>query len=109
VEAKRLYCPASLGEYLGKDGLQRILNGDYAADHPDAGMLGYLQSETPAAWAKRLGSRLGQVGGEYAVREGGGFRQVPVSRRLSHTYRSRHDRSSVGSPVDIYHTLLTFN
>lgn len=109
VEAKRLYCPASLGEYLGKDGLQRILNGDYAAEHPDAGMLGYVQSDAPAAWATKLEKRLGQVGGEFAVRDAGEFQQVTVSRQRSHTYRSRHDHSSVGSPVDIYHTLLTFN
>jgi hypothetical protein len=109
VEAKRLYCSASLGEYLGSDGLQRFLNGDYAAEHPDAGMLGYVQTDTPAAWATKLEKHLGQAGGEYAVRVDGGFCQVTVSRRLSHTYRSQHDRSSVGSAVDIYHTLLSFN
>jgi hypothetical protein len=109
VEAKRLYCSASLSEYLGSDGLQRILNGDYAAEHPDAGMLGYVQTETPAVWAAKLEERLGQVDGLYAVRRDGEFRQVIVSRRLWHTYRSCHDRSSVGFPVDIYHTLLTFN
>jgi hypothetical protein len=109
VEAKRLYCSASLGEYLGKGGLQRILDGDYAAEHPEAGMLGYVQTDAPAAWATKLEKRLGQVGGQYAVRKGGGFHQVIVSRQLSHTYRSRHDRNSVGSPVDIYHTLLSFN
>ena len=109
VEAKRLYCPASLGDYLGEDGLQRILNGDYAAEHPDAGMLGYVQRDTPDAWATRLEERLGQAGCVHAVREGGEFQPASPSRELSHTYRSCHDRSSVGFPVDIYHTLLVFN
>ena len=109
VEAKRLYCGGSVGAYLGTEGLGRILSGDYAAKHSDAGMLGYVQVDTPAKWATRIEKRLGNSPAQYAVRANGGFCASRVSSLLEHTYRSSHERISVGMPVDVYHTLLAFN
>jgi hypothetical protein len=108
-EAKRLHSDSSLGEYLGQDGLGRILNGDYAAQHPDAGMLGYVQSGTPEEWANKLESKLKDEDGPYDVLRGGGLRPMKLSRSLSHTFYSRHNRAPVKAPIDMYHTLLLFN
>jgi hypothetical protein len=56
IEAKRLYRSDSANEYFGSSGLQMFIRGEYAGIWPSAGMLGYVQSETCAAWLRRLAS-----------------------------------------------------
>ena len=59
-EAKRLYDDGTLDKYMGTPGLQSLLNGWYAREHDDAGMLAYVQAELLETWAARVHSRLGQ-------------------------------------------------
>src|SRR5437868_618926 len=70
-EAKRLTSKRSVAKYLGKDGLQMYIRGDYAAEQSDAGMLGYVQTGEPMAWAAQLDACLKGKPGEYAVCAGG--------------------------------------
>ncbi len=54
VEAKRLYRSDSVNEYLGQSGLGMFVSGSYASDWPSAGMLGYVQTDTCAAWLSAI-------------------------------------------------------
>ena len=58
VEAKRLYRPDSVGEYMGTGGLGMFLDGAYASMWPSAGMLGYVQTRTCTEWLGEVGDRL---------------------------------------------------
>ena len=108
-EAKRLHDSGSVSEYLGADGLGLFLAGEYAAAHPDAGMLGYVQMGGSADWADKIGSRLNGDCGRYKVTGGGAFRQHHLTPLLESTYRSQHNRRSTGNPITIFHTFLRFN
>ena len=53
-EAKRLSSHThKMDKYLGTDGLRQFLSGNYASEVDEAGMLGYVQSETPSDWARK--------------------------------------------------------
>ena len=107
-EAKRLRDGSSVGQYVGKDGLGCFLSGDYALDQQEAGMLGYVQTDGEVAWAQRIRSRLEQKRDDCAIRRDGGWQAVAMAPGLRYTYRTRHDRKAVGSPITIYHVLLRF-
>jgi len=94
-EAKRLCRPSfPLARYLGKDGLGMFLTGAYAARYGEAGMLGYVQGETPVAWRHRLLEKLDHA------------RQIdndePGEKILS---SHRREQRPV---IDIFHFLLDF-
>jgi hypothetical protein len=59
-EAKRLRKSQSIHEYLGEDGLLCFINGRYAHESCEAGMLGYVQSDNVETWAKKLQSAIAQ-------------------------------------------------
>lgn len=106
-EAKRLSHEKSLQSYLGVDGLQCFLKGEYAAGEPDAGMLGYVQVGTEEEWAVGLQNRLREEA-EHHVCDGCFGREHRFRTGPAHTYHSRHLRPTVGSPIDLYHTFLFF-
>ena len=108
-EAKRLGKTHGVGKYLGDEGMGCILTGAYARDDDEAGMLGYVQSETPQQGADRIKSKLESDPSRYGMPERGGFSSVEIVDGLDHTYHSDHDRPSVGRRVSIFHTLLQFN
>ena len=108
-EAKRLGKAHPVSKYLGDKGMGCILTGAYAGDDDEAGMLGYVQSGTLQQWADKIRSKLETDPSCYNIAEHGRFRRFEIVDGLDHTYRSNHDRSSVGRPVSIFHTLLQFN
>ena len=108
-EAKRLGKAHPVSRYLGDEGMGCFLSGAYARDDDQAGMLGYVQSETPPRWADRIGAELRKNPSCYNMPEHGQFSSVEIVDGLDHTYRSNHDRPSVGRRVSIFHTLLEFN
>jgi hypothetical protein len=107
-EAKRLTSNRSIARYLGKDGLQMYLRGEYAAEQDDAGMLGYVQTGEPMAWAAQLDARLKAKPVDHAVCAGGDWNQCSLTSEIPLTFRSIHNRASIGRPVIIFHTLLEF-
>ncbi len=107
-EAKRLTSKRSGAKYLGNDGLQMYIRGEYAAEQDDAGMLGYVQIDEPGIWANKLSSSLKEKSVDYAVCAGGEWTPRAITAELSFTFRSGHDRSSVGRSMVIFHTLLEF-
>ena len=108
IEAKRLRNPArkSLEDYLGEDGLGSFLSCRYARNHPWAGMMGYVQTETADQWANRIRAALEERLDDLLV--------VPRTKVLSpqvfdislpHVYRSDHLRQKT-RPIEIHHIFL---
>jgi hypothetical protein len=106
-EAKRLGRGNPVGKYLGPKGLGCFLNGEYAVNEDDAGMLGYVRSKTPQVWAEKLRVELEAPGTAYAM--GRASRWQPHKFRFApaHVYLTTHVRHSLKRDVAIYHTLLT--
>jgi hypothetical protein len=108
-EAKRLGPGHSVATYLGKDGLQRFIDGRYASDAAWGGMLGYVQAGTPAEWAVKIEQSLAENPSKFCLLNSSPWRSVRLASELSCTHQSGHDRKTVGSPIEIYHILLLFN
>jgi len=54
-EAKRLRKNGyPIGKYVGEGGLQCFVQGVYASEHPEAAMIGYLQSDNAIYWETEL-------------------------------------------------------
>lgn len=108
-EAKRLTSSRSVARYLGKDGLQMYIRAEYAAEQEDAGMLGYVQTGEPTVWAAQLEARLKEKPVQHAVCAGGQWNRYSLGAEIPLTFRSVHDRLSIGRPLVIFHTLLDFS
>ena len=108
-EAKRLGPNHSVGVYLGVDGIQCILDGRYARKDNIAGMIGYVQKDTPDDWAKKIEKAMGKKTAKLRVTGSGQWAPQQITPELAWTYRSIHDRPGVGPTIEILHTLLLFN
>jgi hypothetical protein len=95
-EAKRLHRSDSVAAYMGDEGMDCFLSGKYAQTEPDAGMLGYIQKDTPQIWTTRLATG-------FAAR-GMRLDRHATDPALPHTYRSNHVRG--GKPFELFHVLL---
>lgn len=95
-EAKRLHRSDSVAAYMGDEGMECFLSGKYAPTEPDAGMLGYVQQDTPQTWTTRLRKGLEARGMNLSPH--------PADPALPYTYRSSHLRS--GRPFELFHVLL---
>jgi hypothetical protein len=84
------------------------IRGEYAAEQDDAGMLGYVQTGEPTAWADQLEVRLKGKPAEHAVCAGGEWSSCPLATEIPLTFRSVHNRLSIGRPLIVFHTLLKF-
>ena len=107
-EAKRLntaHSHHSVSAYLGPDGLGCFTSGRYPLTHDEAGMLGYVQSENEAVWAKRIGDTLAKGKTKYSV-IGEPFSEHLIHPQLRHTYVSRHSCQGEISPITVRHVLL---
>lgn len=105
-EAKRLNRKSADYDYCGDEGLGCFLAGEYAHDHSEAGMLGYVQTENEPTWAARIQVRLKGNAKTYSILPNGGWERVKTTSRLRFTYRTRHDRTKSLGPITISHILL---
>ena len=108
-EAKRLGTNHPVADYLGHDGLGRFIGGRYGKQVTVAGMLGYVQSGTPGVWATRIQQTMSRRARGLRLLASSPWRPENLVARLKHTYRSGHDRPTIGKPIEVYHTLLVFN
>jgi hypothetical protein len=111
VEAKRLYRSDSVSEYFGTGGMQMFVGGQYAAEWPSAGMLGYVQSENCATWLGRLASGFAarrdqlKACASCADWASAGW----IGDGLDFVQSSCHDRAATGiGSIEIFHLLLDF-
>jgi hypothetical protein len=108
-EAKRLTSNRSVRAYVGRDGLQMYISGEYAGEQDDAGMLGYVLTGEPKAWAAQLDAQLKSKPEEHAVCVGGEWTSCSLATEVPLTFRSAHNRVSIGRPLVVFHTLLDFS
>ncbi len=99
---------ATMGAYFGPQGLGEFLSGNYASESDEAGMLGYVQSDTPRVWAQKATSKFENDPKPIGVRPGGTWSDTVILPDLDHCYRSKHDRLEEGGPITIYHLFLVF-
>jgi hypothetical protein len=107
-EAKRLGKRHGVTTYLGADGLGCFTSGKYPLTHPEAGMLGYVQSHNEATWALRIETALRRAPDTYDVVGDERWEPHPIAPQLAHTYRSKHHCQISEEDIDIFHTLLRF-
>jgi hypothetical protein len=115
VEAKPLGPGHHLGitsaqrkTYLGQDGLGAFISSEYASEHEDAGMLGYVQSKAIEEWVDLLQERLGASPGDFSITSDGAWQAHGFSDGPPFTYRTRHARAKGFAAITIFHTLLDF-
>ena len=107
-EAKRLGKNHKVGLYLGEDGLGCFTSGKYPLTHPEAGMLGYVQSQDEAAWAEKIKKALRRSPTSYSITDDGQWEQHSIISRFEYTYCSKHHRSAQEEDIVVFHTLLRF-
>ena len=107
-EAKRLHDSSSLSAYLGTDGLMLFITGSYAPDNEEAGMLGYVQKDTPSSWSRQLGERLSANPEKYRLQPGGNLQRVGLTDRIEDCHESSHNRPNLNRSITIFHTFLVF-
>ena len=110
IEAKRLSLSPKhrVSGYLGPKGMGAFLSGEYAAQHGDAGMVGYMQSHTPEHWRDELAAKLGTSPGKFGIEPKGEWQPVHIAEGPSDTHQTTHRRAIGQTSIVIYHTLLDF-
>jgi len=106
-EAKRLRQASGVGDYLGEEGLAAFLSGYYPIFQNEAGMLGYVQDETPEAWAQKLSLELATRFTEHRVRPDGQWSRLPPSALGAPSFYSGHIDFN-NAPTTVTHMLLAF-
>lgn len=105
-EAKRLKSGSySIGQYAGDDGMGCFINGDYASRYDEAGMLGYIQSDSIDVWQDKAQKKIDQDNIQLQLVDS----QTPVTihDKLAHEWVSTHQRKTLNSrAIKIYHILL---
>jgi hypothetical protein len=109
-EAKRLSSQthAKMDKYLGPDGLIQFLSGNYASEQDEAGMLGYVQSETPSDWARKAHDTFVKNTEMLHLCFDGNWKPVDNLAKFDNCYCSKHNRPSVGTPITLFHVFLSF-
>jgi hypothetical protein len=104
-EAKRL-CKgkATIGDYTGKEGIQRYVYGKYASQYPEAAMIGYVQSDNSDYWLNELQRKFDtDYDSSMYIRKS--LIKVEVIPYLNNEWISEHDRTT-GNIILVYHILL---
>ena len=108
-EAKRLGKGHPTRAYLGAEGLGAYLSGEYASDHSDAGMIGYVQQHDAAHWSSEIGNELTSNLSSYACRRGETWNHETLVAGLQFVFSSIHDRDSPLTAIRVFHTFLLFH
>lgn len=104
-KAKRLSSKSHpIGKYTGDDGVLRFIESRYAADCPEAAMVGYVQSDDAGFWnAKLQGEFDADTANRFRIQQK--LRRQVVLASLPDEWLSRHGRTT-GSPIFLYHIFL---
>ncbi len=107
-EAKRLRVNSHpIGEYVGSAGLGEFLSGNYAHDRIEAGMIGYIQSNTPESWAAKIQKKFDKEPEIIQACPDGDWTNVPIVEGVRHSFHSKHHRNAL-RPITLYHIFLIF-
>ncbi len=102
-EAKRLGDSASLRGYLGDDGVLALITGHYGK-RPAAGMLGYVQDGSCAAWAGKIRGAMQMDPPKYHASMPVVFALIGIGTPEP-VFRSRHKYDDTADML-VTHTLL---
>lgn len=92
--------------YLGEEGLGCFINGAYARNFDEAGMLGYVQCDTVDQWVERLKFAIdNDAKSDNKLLLKTTQREIQVINEVSQEWVSEHNRNTGGS-ISIYHILL---
>jgi hypothetical protein len=101
-EAKRLAGKKfTISKYCNY-GLKRFLDGDYASDWPEVGMIGYVQKGSFENWEKELCQEL-PTKAELLTKKKP--EKIRIIDDLEYEWISEHDRK-INKPVTVYHIFL---
>lgn len=105
IEAKRLRTNGyPVSKYTGDQGLLCFVRGDYAGNSRNAGMVGYVQSDTPERWFGQLSSKFeADASGALGILKK--LSLMNIVPDLKHEWTSEHLRHD-GTPITIFHILL---
>jgi hypothetical protein len=102
-EAKRLRKNGyPIGKYVGEGGLQCFVKGVYASEHPEAAMIGYLQSDNAIYWETEL-HRSFKDSPDLYIRQL--LQKAQVLSSITDVWTSEHEREE-NAPIIIYHIFL---
>lgn len=108
-EAKRLCRNThAIGDYLGPKGLGEFLSGHYGGGRDEAGMVGYIQSDTPESWAVKAQKKFEKEPEKIKARPDGNWREAVIINELPYCFYSKHHRDSGDGPIEIYHVFFVF-
>ena len=104
-EAKRLKgSKHTAGRYTGSDGMGCFISGKYASRYDEAGMLGYVQSDSLAEWKDKVERKIDRDAKKLSLT--GSQRDEQVIDAFPLEWVSEHNRNSVRRSITIYHILL---
>ena len=108
-EAKRL-SGSSFGvkKYLEKEGLGAFLDGNYAAEEVEAGMIGYIQSDSESEWVCKIEQGMKDRKSALQFCSDGEWKEECVVKQLPFCFRTRHKRPTVKREISVYHLMLLF-
>jgi hypothetical protein len=102
-EAKRLRKNGyPIGKYVGEGGLQCFVQGVYASEHPEAAMIGYLQSNNAIYWETEL-HRSFKDSPDLCINQL--LQKTQVLSSITDVWTSEHEREE-NAPIVIYHIFL---
>ncbi len=90
--------------YTGLDGMGCFVSGKYARRYDEAGMLGYVQSDSLAEWKDKVKRKIDRDAEKLNLT--GSQRDEQVIDAFPLEWVSEHNRNSVGRPITVYHILL---
>lgn len=106
-EAKRLRDAASRREYLGDEGLGCFLDGRYAREDDEAGMLGYVQSDSIESHVEEFEKKFSGESEALAVEADCPWQSCRIVDELT-SFKTKHRRAEPLSAITLFHTLLRF-
>ncbi len=104
-EAKRLRNKGfPVSKYVGSEGMGCFVNGLYASRYAEAGMLGYIQSDSTEYWREKVKAEIDRKSNILRLKS---LQQdIKVIEGFSTEWISEHNRGSIGHPIILYHILL---
>jgi len=106
-EAKRLKKDGfGAGKYLGEDGLGCFISGKYGIRYDEAGMLGYIQSDSSMHWHTEIWEKMNQNKKNLSLIS---MKQnIEIIPDFPNEWSSVHNRKAAKRPITIFHILLDF-
>ncbi|MBW1616963.1 MAG: hypothetical protein JRJ49_10655 [Deltaproteobacteria bacterium] len=108
LEAKRLNRSSNhaAGVYIGKDGMERFIDGRYGERYGEAGMIGYVQSDSLSVWKEKIQKAIYQKKDRLNLKSE--QKNVNIIKKLPYEWKSEHERTD-NNNILIFHILLAYS